>query len=646
MAKNYDALAQDILEHVGGRENVESLVHCITRLRFRLKDESIADDDYLKQREGVVTVVKSGGQYQVVIGNEVPEVFDAVNKVGHLKNEVDRTEDSDDAPKGIVAKFIDLMSKIFAPILGPLAAAGMLKGLAAILSVVGMKDTGTYLIIQAAGDGLFQFLPFFLAYSASKKFKMDKFTAMALAAAMLYPSLVNPATGHVLYTLFSGTVFATKVYYTFLGIPVIIMSYYSTVVPILFAVWFASKLEKWLKKVVPTTVKLFVVPFVTLLIAVPLSVLLIGPVFSWAATGVGDLLLTIYNGVPWLAAGLIGGFWQILVIFGLHWGLVPIALNNVATKGFDPIIASSFTASFAQIGALLAIMIKTKEKKVRELSIPAFISGIFGVTEPSIYGVTLPMKTPFAISCVVAGITAAIGGLMNFKIYVIGGLGIFGYLSNIKVGEGMSNLLVSVFTTLLAFVLAFAITMMIKVPLLYSKEGETSENVAPVTETPAQMKGGDTHKSRGIKEIFASPLSGRVVALSETPDPVFNSGAFGKGIAIEPSEGHIYAPIKATVQALMPTNHAIGLVSENGTELLIHIGMDTVKLEGKGFTVHVKQGDVVEAGQKLIDFDLDYIKQQNLPLITPVVVTNELEDLFVTEEKEVQHGDYLMTVLK
>ncbi|MGX9820104.1 beta-glucoside-specific PTS transporter subunit IIABC [Lactococcus lactis] len=641
MAKNYDELAQDILGHVGGRDNVNSLVHCITRLRFRLKDESKADDEYLKQREGVVTVVKSGGQYQVVIGNEVTDVFDAVNKVGHLKTNEALDEQDEEAPKGFVAKFIDLMSKIFAPILGPLAAAGMLKGIAAILSVAGMSHSGTYLLIQAAGDGLFQFLPFFLAYSASKKFKMDKFTAMALAAAMLYPSLVNPVSGPALYTIFSGTIFATKIYYTFLGIPVIVMSYYSTVVPILFAVWFASKIEKWLRNVVPTTVKLFVVPFGTLLISVPVSILLIGPIFSWAATGVGNLLILIYNFAPWLAAGLIGGLWQILVIFGLHWGLVPIAINNVATKGFDPIIASSFTASFAQIGALLAVMIKTKEKKVKELSIPAFISGIFGVTEPSIYGVTLPMKTPFAISCVVAGITAAIGGLLNFKIYVIGGLGIFGYLSNIKAGDGVSNLIVSICTTLLAFVMAFVITMFIKIPKLYETTTKVEENTINNSNSAST-----SFVSKGIREIIASPLSGRIIPLSETPDPIFNSGAFGQGIAIEPTDGSIYAPVKSTIQALMPTNHAIGLITENGTEILIHIGMDTVQLEGKGFTVHVKQGDVVEAGQKLIDFDIDYIKSQNLPLITPVVVTNEFEDVFTTEEKEVQHGDYLMTVLK
>ena len=644
MAKNYDELAQDILDHVGGRDNVISLVHCITRLRFRLKDESLADDDYLKQRQGVVTVVKSGGQYQVVIGNEVTDVFDAVNKVGHLTNAADKADSEEvDEVHGVVAKFIDLMSKLFTPILGPLAAAGMLKGLAAILSVAGMANTGTYLLIQAAGDGLFQFLPFFLAYSASKKFKMDKFTAMGLAAAMLYPTFVNPANGHALYTLFAGTIFATKIYYTFLGIPVIVMSYYSTVVPILFAVWFASKIEKWLRKIVPTTVKLFVVPFGTLLIAVPISLLIIGPVFSWAATGIGSGLLAIYNLVPWLASGLIGGFWQVLVMFGLHWGLVPIAINNVATKGYDTIIASAFTASFAQIGALLAVMIRTKEAKVKELSIPAFISGIFGVTEPSIYGVTLPMKTPFIMSCIAAGITSALGGLLHFKVFVMGGLGIFGYLSNIKPGAGISNLLVSILVTVLAFILGFVLTLFVKIPSLYSTA--TTENNVSV-DVPAEEATTTAAPKQNIKEILSAPVTGKIIPLNEVPDEVFSSGAFGKGLAVEPTVGEVIAPVKAKVQAILPSKHAVGLVTENGTELLIHVGMDTVELDGKGFTAFVKQDQEVEAGQKLLEFDIDFIKSQGYSVVTPIVVTSPTDDILLTDETVVNQGDYLLTILR
>lgn len=643
MAKNYDALAKDILDHVGGRENVIDLVHCITRLRFRLKDEGLADDNYLKQREGVVTVVKSGGQYQVVIGNEVPDVFDAVNRVGNLAG-AKTTETVEEAPKGsLFNRFIQLMSGLFQPILGPLAAAGMLKGLAALLAASGFATTsGTYLLIQAAGDGLFQFLPFFLAYTAAKKFNINKFTAMAIAGAMLYPSLINPTTGHPLYTLFSGTMFASPIYYTFFGIPVIIQSYYSTVVPIIIAVYFASKIEHWLKRVVPDVIKLFIVPFGTILIAVPISILIIGPVMTWAATGVGNGLISIQHFAPWLAGALIGGFWQVLVMFGLHWGLIPIAINNIMTLGHDPIIAAAFTPSFAQIGALLAVMIRTKESKVKQISIPAFISGLFGVTEPSIYGVTLPMKTPFIMSCIAAGIASGIAGFLQFKVYVMGGLGIFGFLSLFTAKSGLGNLYVGIFATVLAFVLGFALTMFVKIPKLYETEAVAEEN------TPLQVHESVTTPAGklNIKEIIASPFTGKVLPLSETPDPVFASGTFGKGIAIEPASGELLAPTNGIIQFVFPTKHAIGMLTENGTEILIHIGMDTVQLEGEGFTALVNEGDEVVAGQKLMMVDLEFIKQKGFSTVTPIVVTSECEDTLPTGEYEVNAGDYLMTILR
>ncbi|PCS00708.1 beta-glucoside-specific PTS transporter subunit IIABC [Lactococcus fujiensis] len=643
MTKNYDELAKDILDHVGGRDNVIDLVHCITRLRFRLKDEGLADDDYLKQREGVVTVVKSGGQYQVVIGNEVPDVFDAVNRVGNLSG-ANKSEDVVDAPKGsLFNRFIQLMSGLFQPILGPLAAAGMLKGLAALLAAFGFSTTsGTYLLIQAAGDGFFQFLPFFLAYTASKKFKINKFTAMAIAGAMLYPSLVNPTTGHPLYTLFKGTMFESPIHYTFFGLPVIIQSYYSTVVPIIFAIFFASKIEKWLKKVVPEVVKLFIVPFMTLLITVPVSILIIGPILTWASAAVGNGIALVNSFAPWLSGALIGGFWQVLVMFGLHWGLIPIAMNNLATLGYDPIVGPAMAVSFAQIGALLAVMIRTKEKKVKQLSVPAFISGLFGVTEPSIYGITLPMKTPFIMSCISAAIACGIGGFFNLRMYMVGGLGVFSYLSYFTAKSGLGNLYVYIMTTVLAFVLAFILTMFVKIPKLYEKaeisdESQTNDVHESVV-TPSEKL--------NIKEIIASPFSGRLIPLRDTPDPVFASGTFGMGVAIEPRIGELVAPTNGTIQFVFPTKHAIGLVTENGTEILIHIGMDTVQLEGEGFTAFVKEGDKVLAGQKLMDVDLDLIKQKGYSTITPIVVTSEAQDTLPTEEHELQAGDYLMTILR
>ncbi|HEX5350212.1 MAG TPA: PTS transporter subunit EIIC, partial [Trichococcus sp.] len=397
----YEELAKDILAHVGGKENVRSLAHCITRLRFKLVDESKADTEYLKKLEGIVTVIQSGGQYQVVIGNHVPDVYAAVNAVGGLNGggEVDA---EDDGPKGsLFNQFIDMISKIFQPILGPLAATGMLKGVAAIMVAAGMSTTdGAYVLIQAAGDGFFNFLPIFLAFTASKHFKMNSFTAMAVATAMVYPGLVNPAGIDPLYTLFAGSIFESPIYMTFLGLPVIMMSYASSVVPILLAVFLGSKVENVLKKIVPDVVKLFLVPFLTLLIVVPLTVLFVGPIATWAATLLGAGVSWIYNSSPIVAGAVLGGGWQVFVMFGLHWGLVPIAINNLATQGYDQLLSTVLGVSFAQTGAILAIMLKTKEAKVKQLSIPAFISGLFGVTEPAIYGITLPMKRPFQLSCI------------------------------------------------------------------------------------------------------------------------------------------------------------------------------------------------------------------------------------------------------
>lgn len=312
----------------------------------------------------------------------------------------------------------------------------------------------------------------------------------------------------------------------------IIQSYYSTVVPIIIVVYFASKIEHWLKLIVPDVIKLFIVPFGTILIAVPVSILIIGPVMTWAATGVENGLISIQHFVPWLAGALIGGVWQVLVMFGLHWGLIPIAINNIMTLGHDPIIAAAFTPSFAQIGTLLAVMIRTKESKVKQISIPAFISGLFGVTEPSIYGVTLPMKTPFIMSCIAAGIesgiASGIAGFLQFKVYVMGGLGIFGFLSLFTAKSGLRNLYVGIFATVHAFVLGLALTMFVKIPKLYETEAVAEKN------TPLQVHESVTTPAEklNIKEIIASPFAGKVLPLSETPDPVFASGTFGKGIAI------------------------------------------------------------------------------------------------------------------
>ena len=647
----YDDLAKDILEHVGGSENVKSLHHCVTRLRFKLKDEDKADTEYLKKKEGVVTVVQSGGQYQVVIGNHVPDVYDAVVKIGNL--DAGGEVPADDEEKGnVFNQFIDIVSKIFQPILGPLAAAGMLKGLAAVLAAAGVATTsGTYILIQAAGDGLFNFLPFFLAFTASKRFGMTAFTAMAVAAAMLYPSLAVPADAAPLYTLFGGTMFESPIYMTFLGIPVILMSYASTVIPIILAVFFGAKVEKVMKRIVPDVVKLFLVPFFTLLIVVPVSILVIGPIATWLSTLIGSSVAAVYNLSPIIAGAIMGGFWQVFVMFGLHWGFVPIAINNVFTLGFDALLATTAGVSFAQTGAVIAILLKTREAKVKQLSIPAIISGFFGVTEPAIYGITLPMKKPFILSCVAGAIAGALAGFFQLVGYTIGGLGIFLIPGAIDpAGVNTFNLVELIIVMVVALVLGFLMVYFTKIPTLYE---ETAPQTAGVDlsnmPTDATVSASSTKNTDNVteKDLIASPMSGNAVELANIKDEAFATGALGKGIAIQPTDGKGYAPANGTVTLLFPTKHAIGITTENGTELLIHVGMDTVQLEGEGFTAHVQQGDNVTAGQLLLTVDLEAIQEKGYDTVTPVIITNsnDFTDVLPTKDEHLTNGDYLLSVV-
>lgn len=636
MAKDYTELAQDIVAHVGGKDNIIKLVHCVTRLRFTLKDESKADDDYLKQRDGIVTVVKAGGQYQVVIGNHVPDVYDTVLKVAGIQGEGGIDVNEGDVPQGnLFDQFIALVSGLFQPILGALSAAGMIKGLVAILAAVGVKETsGLYVILNAAGDGFFQFLPVILALTAAKRFKMEQFTALALSFALAYPNIAASfANGNV----------------DFLGLPVIFpsSSYLQTVLPIILTVWVGSKIEKFFKKIIPDVVKVFVVPFFVILITVPLAYLAIGPVMNWASNLIGVIFTNIYGFSPIVFGILLGALWQVLVMFGLHWGLVPIAILDFSTKGWSTLLVASTAICFAQAGALLNIFLRTKEDKVKQLTIPAFISALFGVTEPAIYGITLPMRTPFIMTCVAGAIQGAFLGFFNTTAYTMGGMGLFAipsYFTPKHVPAGantdVNNVWYFLIAILMSFVIGFVLTQLTKIPYLYG-----GPDVKPVSGDKAAEPIAELKELK--QEIIASPMIGQVVKLENVPDEVFASGAMGKGIAIDPADGTVVAPAAGEITLVFPTGHAIGMRTENGAEILIHVGMDTVSLAGKGFNTFVQVGDKVDAGQKLLEFDLATIREANLPVISPVIVTNstEFEDVLTTQNARVNIGDYLLTTL-
>lgn len=474
MASKYDGLARIIIQNVGGKSNIISVAHCITRLRFKLKDESKANKEVLESTDGVIKVMQAGGQYQVVIGNQVNDVYDAVLEVGHLAaagavdeegNAVEET--SGGGKKSPVSLLIDVISGTLQPTLGVMAATGIIKGLLALFDFLGLipAASGTYQVWYAVADGFFYFMPIVLGYTAAKKFKVNEFIGMAIGIALCYPAMVNSTAGTVLGTVFTGTAFEMSYYLTFFGIPVIMPAsgYTSSVVPIILAVAIVAPLEHWLKKVIPDVIKLFVVPFVTLIVMVPLTYLVIGPIASILCSILSLFFNAIYS-IP-VVGGLIGGvligaFWQVLVIFGLHWSLVPLAMINYSLLGYDFILSPYFCVSFAQTFVVLAIVLKTKDEKLKKIAIPAFISGIFGVTEPAIYGVTLPKKTPFIYSCIAGAIGGAFTGLMRTRSYSIGGLGLFGLPSFIDTTGvmGLTNMIYILIAILIASVAGFAMT--------------------------------------------------------------------------------------------------------------------------------------------------------------------------------------------
>ena len=654
MAKNYDALAKTIIKDVGGKDNVISVVHCTTRLRFKLKDEKKANDDALKDTDGVVTVVKAGGQYQVVIGNEVADVYEAVLKEGGFSGGGQVADDDlDDSNMSLMDKAIDLISGIFTPILGPMAAAGMIKGLTAMCASFGWlaKTSGTYEVLYAIGDGFFYFLPLILAITSAKKFKVDRFTAITIGAAMCYPAMVAMnSSKKVLFDLFNGTFLHSQVHATFLGIPIISMNYTSTVIPIILAVWFASVVERWCKKWIPTVVKTFLVPFVTLLIVVPLTFLIIGPLATWIGNALAAITSAVYNFSPVLAGVLLGSFWQVFVIFGVHWGFVAVMMSNIAALGYDPILGLSLGASFAQIGVVLAILLQTKDQKLKGIALPAFLSGIFGVTEPAIYGVTLPRKKPFVLSCIAAGIGGGLIGFFGTKMYMMGGMGVFVIPAAIGPKTGVD---MSVYGLMIAMAVSFVLGFILQIALgkksvdqaYDEKQAKTVQEVANQADAIAKAAPSLASTSYlNVSTELVSPLAGELLPLSEVKDEVFSSGAMGEGVAVEPSEGVLHAPADGKVVMTFPTGHAIGMKTSDGAEILMHIGMDTVNLQGHGFETLVAKGDEVKAGDELVKFDIDAIHAKGYVVTTPIVVTNskDYEKITVVSQGKVKVGQEIL----
>lgn len=603
-------LADQIVELVGGKSNISSLIHCVTRLRFKLKDENKANDEAIKELKGVMGVAHAGGQYQVIIGNNVADIYDQIIPLLDT-NIKEKTSDNEEGNTNIFNRFIKLLTRIFTPFLGTLAAAGVLKGFLVLLTVLHVLSakSGTYLILNAAGDALFYFLPIMVGFSTARAFKINEFVGAVIGGALCYPALV--------------AAYQAKQSIDFLGIPVVLMSYPQTLIPAIVAVWLASILYKFLNKYLPASLRLIFTPLITIAISVPLTYLVVGPITSWLSQGLASIVLWIYARASVLAGFVLAGIWQAVVLMGLHWAFIPIFLNNIATKGFDPINAMLYCTVFGQTGAALAMVIKAKDVKFKEVGWPAIISGFLGITEPIIYGVTLPHKKSFIFGSIGSAFGGAIAAIANAKMF--GGFasgGIFGIPMFIDQKAGINFSFIGFCLSLVAaFVIAFIITFIWGDKVTSGDDNKKQVQLAEVKD-----------------ESINAPVSGTVVELNQVKDDVFSAGTIGKGIAIMPDNDEVHAPFAGKVVSVFPTKHAIGLKSENGVELLIHLGIDTVNLSGKYFSSKVVDGQKVEKGDLLETFDRAKIQKAGYDTVVPVIVTNSVDfDEIIIEKKSGTH---------
>ena len=609
--RDYEKLAVDIINAVGGKENIVKAARCATRLRLVLKETPKDAHKKVSELTGVITVVENNGQFQVVIGTHVGKVFDKVQTIVDLDD-----SSKDEAPKGtILNRVIATMSAVFAPFIYILAAAGILQGCLILINMAypSFQSTGTYEVLSFMSWAPFTFLPIFIAITASRHFKCNMFIAVACCA-----SLVSPTWSEIAARIAGGENIS------FLGIALAETTYTSSVLPPLFLVWILSYVEKFVEKSLPDVVKSLFTPLLCMIIMVPLTIVAIGPVSDNLATAIANGYNSLYNFAPALAAAVIGGLWQIVVIFGVHWGVTPMCLANYDMYGMDTFQAFQTMAVVAQMGAAFGVFLKAKKMETKNVSLSAGITGIFGITEPAIYGVTLKYKKPFICGCVAGAIGAVVASFFNVAYYAYAGLpGLLTVVNAINpenptsiIGMGIGCAIAVIGSIVLVQIVGF---------------GEESEKAKEeIIENEVA-----TIVLDGRKEI-KNPISGRVLPLSKVEDAVFSSGAMGDGIAIDPTDNKVYAPFDGSVEFIADTKHAVGLKSDDGVELLIHVGMDTVKMNGKGFDVKTKVNQRVKEGDLLLEFDRNEIQKEGYSLITPVVITNscnyEQNELCLDEE--------------
>ncbi len=622
---NYENLAKSILEKVGGEKNVSNLTHCATRLRFNLKDKTKANTDGIKALNGVMGVVDKGGQYQVIIGNDVNNVYKEIMKISNIEGKENSSEEVDD--RKTIAKVIDTITGIFTPILPAITAAGMMKAVLALLKAFNLltPQSQSYQVIDFMADAAFYFLPILLASSAAKKFKCNQYLAMMLGGMLLHPTFVSMVST----AKEAGTSIGV------FGLPISLATYSSSVLPIILGVWFMSYVEPIADKVSPKAIKFFTKPLITALVTGIVLLVVIGPIGYIVSDKVGLAIKTIESYASWLVPTLIGGLTPLLVMTGTHYGLIPIGINNRMTMGYDTIIYPGMLASnVSQGAAALAVAFKTKNSEIKQLASSAGITGVCGITEPALYGVNLRFKTPLYASMIGGAVGGLFLGIFRVCNYSGGSPGFLTLPSYIG-GESMMNFVYACIGAVISVVVSFAACLV----LYKDAEEEVKEEVI--------VNENENKKPLVNKITISSPIKGEILPLNKVNDETFASEMMGKGVAINPKEGKVVSPINGKVQMLFKTKHAIGLKSDDGAEILIHIGMDTVQLEGKHFTAHVKDGDTVKIGDTLVEFDMEAIKNEGYELVTPIIVTNTMDylEVIASEKKEANLGDTIISII-
>lgn len=610
MAKaDYTQLAKEVVAAVGGKENIVNVTNCMTRLRFVLKDDSIPDKDKVAGIKGVKGVMNQGGQYQVIIGTHVSEVVKDVRREAQISGEGSINKEDMKLIKkdSLWNRFFKTISGCIMPMLGPMIAGGIIKGILVILVTAGIltKTDGTYLVLYAAGDAILYFMPVIVGFTCGKVFDCNPYVTAVIGAAFLYPDLVSAVSAE-------GGI-------TFLKIPVAAASYTNTFLPIVLASFVASKLEKLAKKFIPSMLQLMLVPTFVLAVTVPLSWIVIGPVMNTVSSWLSKGVFGIFGMSPLLGGTLLGAFWQLVVLLGLHAAFIPILMNNLFSQGYDPVNAVLGLTVWALAGVTLGYALKNKDPEKRGIGFGSLASALCGVTEPAIYSIALPNFKLFVCAWIGGGISGGILGALGGKMYTMAGDGLFRIPAMIN-PEGLD---ISFYGFIICALISFAVSAVLAF-IMADSGVEEAEQVAEQMDTDMNNHVLEENKmiSDNKETIIYAPVSGKVICREDIPDETFASGIMGEGVGIKPEEEIIVAPFDGEITSVVDTGHAVGLTSSDGVELLIHVDVDTVKMQGDGFQVFVTEGQKVKTGEKLLKFDRDKIRKAGYSDTTAVLVTN------------------------